>query len=177
LASAASFTASSYPTTGTATSAAGNDVFTTEGGNVQCNSHFHATLGAASNDLTVEPTYTGCQAFGFLEATVTGCRYTFTAVSTTSANVDVVSPCTVKAGTCHITVHSQGPRSGITLTNNPAGDISVKADLSNLTTTVITDGFLCPFSGTGEKTGATYKQGSAITFDAVNPASAIIAVS
>src|SRR6187397_3604907 len=77
-ASAASYTASSYPTAGTGESAVGNDVFTTEGGTVECKSHYVATLSAASTDLTVTPTYTNCKAFGFLEAKVTGGKYTFT---------------------------------------------------------------------------------------------------
>jgi hypothetical protein len=176
-ASAASFTASTYPTTATGESAIGNDVFTTEGGTVECKAHFVGTLTAASSDLTVTPTYTNCKAFGFVEATVTGCKYTFTAVSTTSANVDVVSPCTIKAGNCHVTVKNQGPRSSVAITNNAAGDVSVQANVTAIEYNVVEDGFLCPFGGKGDKFGATYKQGAAITFDAVNPANASIGVS
>jgi hypothetical protein len=51
-----SYTASSYPTTGTATSALGHDTFITEGGRVECASHFQGTLTAASSSLTVTPT-------------------------------------------------------------------------------------------------------------------------
>jgi hypothetical protein len=176
-ASAASYTSSTYPTTATATSAAGNDVFTTEGGTVECASHFVGTLSAASSSLTITPTYTGCKAFGFLEASVTGCEYEVTASSTTLSNIHIRKTCTIKAGTCHITVHPQGPLSHVGTTNNAGGDVSLRATVQNISYTVITDGFLCPFNGTGAKTGATYKQGSAITFDAVSPASASISVS
>jgi hypothetical protein len=176
-ASAASFTSSTYPTTATATSAIGNDVFTTEGGTVECAGHFQGTLAAASSDLTVTATYTNCKAFGFVEATVTGCKYTFTAVSKTSANVDVVNPCTIIASNCHVTVENQGPLSSVTLANVAEGDVTVKANVENIKYNVIKDGFLCPFAGTGVKSGATYKQGTAITVKAVEPAAANLEVS
>ncbi len=179
-ASAASYTASSYPVTGTAISEVGNDVFTTEGGTVECKSHFHATLGGTSKDLTVEPTYSGCKAFGFLSAEVTGCKYTFTEPTGTAPNftvqVHVIGACTIKASTCHVTVPVQGPLNHVGITNLATGDVSVKATVSNINYTVNTDGFLCPFNGTGAKTGATYNQKAAVTFDAVNPATATIDV-
>jgi hypothetical protein len=177
-ASAAAYTSSTYPTTATGSSPKGNDVFTTEAGNVECASHFHVTIGGPpSYDVTVEPTYSGCEAFGFLEATVTGCKFTFTATSIPSSTVHVTGPCTIKAGTCHVTVDNQNNLGSVATTNNAAGDVSVQANVSGIKYTVINDGFLCPFNGTGEKTGATYKQGSAITIDAVNPATASISVS
>jgi hypothetical protein len=181
-ASAASFTASSYPTTATGESAIGNDVFTTHGGTVECKAHFEGTLVEASSDLTVKTHYTDCKAFGFVSATVTGCVYTFTAVSTTSADVHVVSPCTIIASNCHVTVDNQGPLSSVAITNNATGDVSVKANVSGIHYTVVKDGFLCPFPGTGTTFGSgagagTYKQGSAITFDAVNPQTGSIGVS
>jgi hypothetical protein len=169
-ASAAQYTASSYPTTATAESAVGNDVFTTEGGAVECKSHFVGTLTGASSDLTVTPTYTNCKAFGFVEASVTGCKYTFTAVSTTSSSVDVVNPCTVVASTCHVTVGNQNGLNSVATTNTAAGDVDVQANVTGIAYTVVKDGFLCPFNGTGNKTGGTYKQGSAITLDSTNGA-------
>jgi hypothetical protein len=176
-ASAASYTASSYPTTGTGTSAIGNDVFTTEGGAVECAAHFQAFLEAATSSLLVTPTYTSCKAFGFVEASVTGCSYNFTATSTTSSTVHVISPCTIRASTCHVNVFAQGSLSSLATTNNASGDISVKANVSGIVYHVVNDGFLCPFNGTGIKTGGTYKQGSAVTFDAVIPSTASISVS
>jgi hypothetical protein len=181
-ASAAQYTSSVYPTTATGESPKGNDVFTTEAGTVECKAHFVGTLTAASSDLTVTPTYTNCTAFGFVEASVTGCKYTFTAVTTTSSSVHVVNPCTIIASNCHVTVPNQGPLSSVATTNNAAGDVSAKADVSKIHYTVVKDGFLCPFEGTGTTLGSgpgagTYKQGSAITFDAVSPATASIGVS
>ena len=168
-ASAASFTASSYPTTGTGVSAIGNDVLMTEAGTVECAVHFEGTLVGESSDLTVTPTYTNCKAFGFVSATMTGCKYTFTAVSTTSANVDVVNPCTILVSNCHVTVPNQGSLSHTEIEIN-FGFFRFKKTWGKITYNVVKDGFLCPFNGTGEKTGATYNQGEAITFASTNGA-------
>jgi Flp pilus assembly protein TadG len=175
-ASAASFTSSTYPTTATGTSAVGNDVFTTEGGTVECATHYEGTLSAASSDWTITLTYTNCKSFGFLEASVTGCKMTFTATSTTTATVHFTGACTIISGTCHITISPQGPLSAVSLTNLGT-DVSIKDNVASIKYQVVKDGFLCPFNGTGEKTGGTYKQASAITFDAVNPSTASISVS
>jgi hypothetical protein len=175
-ASAASYTASSYSTTGTGTSALGNDVFTTEAGKVECASHFEGTLTAASTDLTIKTKYTSCKAFGFVEAKVSGCVYTFTEPTGSgdnyTAKVDVSgSLCTIEAGTCKVTVPAQGPLGTVTITNDTAAkDVTVKANVTGIKYTVVTDGFGCPFTGTGEKTNATYVQGSAITFASTNGA-------
>jgi hypothetical protein len=166
-----SYTATLYPTTGTGTSALGNDIFTTEGGTVECASHFVGTLKEKSNDLTITATMTGCKAFGFLEAKVTGCVFTFTTPfgSPIVAPVDVVNPCTIEASTCHVTVPVQTGLAHIGITNN-ALDVSILATLTGITYTVTKDGFLCPFNGTGAKTGGTYKQVSPVTFASTNGA-------
>jgi hypothetical protein len=174
-ASAASYT-SVYPAWITGSSALGNDVFTTEGGTVECAAHFSASLSESSSQLWVTPTYTGCKAFGFLSAEVTGCWYYFGALTTTWSDLNIVSPCTIKASTCHVTLVAQSFRSTV-VTSNTGTDISVQANVSGLKYNVVTDGFLCPFNGTGAKTGATYKQGSAVTFDVTSPSWAILSIS
>jgi hypothetical protein len=177
-----SYTASSYPTTGTGTSLKGNDTFTTEAGNVECASHFQGTLTEESSSLTVTPTYTECRAFGFLSATVNmnGCDYKFGTPSGSgdayTAKVDVVCPAgksvEISAGTCKTTIGSQTGLSNVGITNNTAaGDVSVQSNVSGVAYTVTQDGFGCPFNGTGAKTGASYTQHSAITFDSTNGAS------
>jgi hypothetical protein len=173
-ASAANYTAATYPTTGTATSPIGNDVFTTEAGKVECSSHFSGTLTKAANDLTVLADYNNCKAFGFVEAVVSDCNYTFTeptgSVDTWSATVDVVTaPCTITAGTCKVSVPVQAGLKSVAITNDTAaGDVTVKANVTGVKYTVTADGFGCPFAGTGEKLNATYVQGAAITFDSTN---------
>jgi hypothetical protein len=188
-ASAANYTASSYPTTGTGTSPKGNDTFTTEAGNVECASHFQGTLTEESSSLTVTPTYTECRAFGFLSATVSmgTCDYLFTAPTGSgdsyTAPVDVtcvktgvepkvVHPIVITAGTCEAQINAQSPGGVVNITNNTAaGDVFVQSAVTGVAYTVTKDGFGCPFNGTGAKTGASYTQHSAITFDSTNGAS------
>jgi len=174
----AQYTASSYPTTGTATSTLGNDIFTTEGGTVECKSHFVGTLSEASNTLTVTPTYTSCKAFGFAHATVNmnGCAYVFHRVApeppaTVSTNSNVTVECPeepekksiqILAGNCEVSVGAQGQLSTVE-THNSGNHVNAKANVGGIAYTVLKDGFLCPFLGTGAKTGATYKQGLPIT--------------
>jgi hypothetical protein len=185
-ASATNYTASAYPTTGTGTSALGNDVFTTEGGKVECASHFEGTLTKASPELTVKAKYTSCKAFGFVNATVDmgTCDYLFTepvggvapvdvTCTTTASEPKVVDPITITAGTCKVTIGAQKTSGGATITNTGT-DVTVQANVSGVGYNVVTDGFGCPFAGTGAKAGATYVQGSAITFDAVSPTTSSI---
>lgn len=184
-ASAASYTASTYPTTGTGESPVGNGTFISEAGTTECRTHFEATLGKASAELTVSTKVPECaRAFGFVNATVSmgSCHYLFTEpakknTDTWLAPVDIVctnpaEPMTVTAGTCKVTLGSQSTSGGATITNNTAaGDVSVQINLAGITYTVLQDGFVCPFFGTGIKTGGTSIQHSAITFDATNSAS------
>jgi len=188
-ASAANYTASSYPVTGTATSAVGNDIFTTEAGTVECAGHFEGTLTEASTSLTVKAKYTGCKAFGFASATVSmnSCDYLFTEPAKQSAHnistglgewtmqADVRctgAPITIVAGNCEVTVGEQNPGGHATATNvattttptHVPAHVNVKATVEGVNYTVTKDGFLCPFAGTGAKAGATYKQGNGIAF-------------
>ncbi len=181
-ASAANYTASAYPTTGTAESASGNDTFITEAGKVECRSHFEGSLGAASSTLTVNATYDKetCKAFGFLNATVTmgTCDYLFGAPtgSGDSYTAAVQVKCSgakikIVASTCEVEIGEQSPTGSVAITNDTtAGDTTVKAGVTGIKYTVTKDGIGCPFSGTGEKTGAEYKQDNAVTFDSTNGA-------
>lgn len=172
------YTATEYPATGTGVSEVGNDTFTTEAGNVECKAHYEATLTAASSDLTVIPTYTNCKAFGFASATVNmgSCDYTFTTPKTVTAPhiwtaqvhvkcTDKTKPITITAGACETTVGEQTPEGHviITTTTTKPTDLDVLASFKGITYNVTKDGFLCPFSGTGHKTGATYTQHKEIT--------------
>lgn len=171
-AQAANFTASKYPTTVTAESAKGNDALTTEAGTVECKSHFEGTLTAAAETLTVNPKYSECKAFGFLTMTIEmrSCDYVFH----TSGAVDIIctnsaEPIKLVASTCTATIGEQKGLTTMELANG-AGDITEKANLTGIAYTVTNDGFACPFNGTGAKTGATFKQGSAVTVSSTNGA-------
>ena len=159
-----SFTASAYPATGTGSNKAGSETFTTEAGTVQCDSHFEGTLTEASSTLTITPKYSECTAFGFLNATVEteGCTYVFHATEQVSAgvynsHVDVVCPegksIKIVAATCKAEVKSQN---GLTTakSTNSGSSVTVQPNVTNIAMTVTQDGFGCPFSGTGAKTGS-----------------------
>lgn len=182
---AGQYTAASYPTSGTGHSPAGNDVFKTEGGTVECTATFAATLNAPTSKLTVVPTYTGCKAFGFAAATVEmdECDYTFETPAKTAtshlwtAPVAVDCPAgkeiTVIAGNCEIRIPAQTPGGHAMIqakTNTPASpdDVTVQATVTGITYTVVKDGFLCPFAGTGERHDGTYTQGVPVTFHSSN---------
>ncbi|HST70742.1 MAG TPA: hypothetical protein VLI94_13935 [Solirubrobacterales bacterium] len=170
----AQFTASSYPATVTATSELGNDVITTEGGSVECKSQFEGTLTEASNTLTVTPTYTNCKAFGFTSATVNmnGCKYEWKRFGFLSFGVEITCPLnktmTIVAGNCEIDFPPQSGLLNGTIANK-ALDLDFRLNLSKITYNVTKDGFLCPFGGTGHKTGASYVQSVAVTLTAGGP--------
>jgi hypothetical protein len=164
-ASASQYTGSAYPTTGTGQNTAGKETFTTPGGTVQCDSHFVGTLAAASSELDVTPTYTNCVAFGFLNATVDfmGCYYRFRAgVSTGSGGyhhtIEIfcppgTGPVTIKAGTCVVDVPAQTGLKNVKTTNLAGGTVTVEPNVTEITMNVTTDGFGCPFPGTGHTKG------------------------
>jgi hypothetical protein len=178
-ASAASFTSAGYPSTitgeGGITAAekftlGKNDHFAT----IECNhSTYHGTLSAASSTLTVQPHYSECKAFG-LSATVysTGCQYIFHATSTSSSTVDLECASAqifIAAGTCEVTVGTQtGLKSAGT--KNSGSHVDVTPNISGIAYTTLIDGFLCPLTGTGSRTGATYTSASAITVKGSNGA-------
>jgi hypothetical protein len=182
IASAADYTASAYPTTGTGESPIGNGTFITEAGSTECKTHFEATLTEASSRLTVKTKVPECaRAFGLINATVNmgSCDYLFTEPIKTAPNawlapVDIActnswEPMTVTAATCKVTIGSQTPGGGANITNT-AGDVSVQITLEGIKYAVIQDGFGCPFNGTGQKTGATSVQHLPVTFASTNGA-------
>lgn len=175
-ASAASYTASSYPTTARGISPLGNGVFTTEAGKVECITHEETTIVSTTGDITVVTVATSCKSFGFLEAKVSGCKHTLTEPTGSgdnyTAKVDIVgSTCTIEAGTCKVTVPAQGPLGSVAITNDTAtGDVTIKANVTGIAYNVVTDGFGCPFAGTGAKAGGTFTHGSAVTIDSTNGA-------
>jgi hypothetical protein len=170
-ATAAEFTASEYPAQITGSNTKGSEVFSTEGGDVECNSHFiSASQNAASSTLTVTPAYTSCEAFGFLSATVNteGCTYVFHATEGSAgvykSHVDVNCPAgqsiKVTASTCKAEIKAQTGLTTVKTTNitegADAGKVTVQPEVSSIAYTVTQDGFLCPFGGTGNKNDGTY---------------------
>jgi len=163
-AQAANYTASAYPTSFTAETAKGNDTFTTEAGTVECKSHYSGSLSKASESITVNASYSNCEAFsGFASATVNmnGCDYTFY----TSGAVDLncgSKGVVITAGTCEAEIGGQTGLKSVTQ-KNVGNHITVDAAVKSINYTVLKDGFACPFGGTGAKTGASYTTHSAAT--------------
>jgi hypothetical protein len=166
-AQATNFTASGYPTSFTAESGKGNDTFKTEAGTVECKSHFSGTLSAASENVDITPSYSGCTAFGFLNAEVTvpaACKYRLN-VSGSISLVAVGGSCagiTIHAGTCRILMTPQSGLKEVHISNVASG-INIQATVKKISYHVEQDGFGCPFNGTGEKTNAEYIQHAPIT--------------
>ena len=116
-----------------------NQVFTTGGGSVTCKKlHGHGEQVTPSHELTFEPTYSECTAFGFATTHVTnnGCHYTFT-TPTDTANPAVhtlhsphvvatplktcsivITPTAFGASVCTQTVGAQTPTSGHLIATN-----------------------------------------------------------
>jgi hypothetical protein len=172
-ASAAEFTAESYPAYAEGTG--GAEEFTTEAGTVKCStsSYEGATMGEATASYAVHPTYSGCQAFGFVEASVNTnqCDYVFNSVTGSgpySSKVDIScsggSTIVITAATCTAKVGGQTGLSSVTLTNN-GGNVEANPNVTNIAYTVTKDGFLCPFGGVGEKTDGEITSGANIVME------------
>jgi hypothetical protein len=173
----AQFTASSYPTTVTATSALGNDVFTVDGSSVECAGHFQGTISEATTAVTITPTYTNCKAFGFSTATVDmnecdfvlhsndeldlECHYYTIDLDPFKITTVEVGPVTITAGNCEVQLDTQTGMDYVGLANF-GSHIIADANVTGITANVTKDGFLCPLNGTGHKT-ASYSQGNALT--------------
>jgi hypothetical protein len=171
-ASAAKYTASSYPAIVSGSGALTNTTIFTEGGTIECRDHFEGSLNEASTDLTITPTYTSCRAFGFLNATVSGCKYTFTepfgSNDLYTAQADITSTCTVVASTCEVKIEPQGPLIGSSFTNETSlGDVNMRVEFLSVAYNVVKDGIGCPFSGTGKKSGAKFVQHLSVTLNSL----------
>lgn len=167
-ASAAEYTAASYPVTVTG-SQEGQHVFTVDGSEVKCTTaHFESPGNTGpTSTLTVGAQYSGCTAFTLINATVNmnGCDYVFEAPggSPLSSAVQVVCPegnqieinVSTILGSCEVRVGSQTPSGGNTYTNL-GGKVHVATNVTGIKANVVKDTGICPLSGTGERTNATY---------------------
>jgi hypothetical protein len=168
------FTTPTYPIFLHAESAAGVEELVTEAGTFKCAVTFTDTVSEATQQIRLAPTYSNCQAFGFIEVqtTMEGCSYAFNLTTAAThegtagyeAHMDVVCPAgkeiTIHASTCTAKVP---PQKGLkTVDFHEMGtaappDLTMRPTVKGIEYTVTKDGFLCPFNGTGTKTGAEYK--------------------
>jgi hypothetical protein len=172
-AASAQFTANSYPTTVTATSALGNDVLTIDGTSQECQSHFQGTFSEETTALTITPIYSGCKFFGFASGTIAmnGCDYVFHSNGSFDVECPAGKVITYTAGNCEAQIGTQTGLKSIILTSNPP-HVDARFSITGMTVNVTKDGFLCPLTGTGHKT-ATYSQGSAMTVKPISGGTSI----
>jgi hypothetical protein len=172
------FKAGLYPATIHGTTAVPQK-FITEAGTIECKeSTYHAVLVEPSSTLAVTPTYAACTASFGSPATVTTekCTYVFHVIEKVStdnykAATDLCPVGSIKfsAGTCKAEIKTQSERETVDLSDVtgafPQKDITVRPTLEGLSYVVTQDGFLCPFNGTGEKTGGqlTASEGFTVT--------------
>lgn len=140
----------------------GEHVFTAEGGlTVKCKvATFTSELTELKTELELAPTYSECTAGG-VAATVSaeGCKYRGDANAT---DLDVVCPAgkaiKIVSANCELQVGSQNGLKTVEYTVNdvaPYPTVTANANLTAIKYNKTKDGFLCPFSGTGEKTDGT----------------------
>jgi hypothetical protein len=158
------YTASSYPATVTGSNTKGAETITFDGTAQLCDSHFvSGSLNAATSTLTITPTYSNCESFGFLNATfnMEGCTYVFHATEQVAADVyrhhmDVACPTgksiKVESGTCRWEIKPQTDRTTVETTNLAGGALTLLWNVS-LSITVTQDGFGCSLAGTGTRNG------------------------
>lgn len=142
--------------------------FSIEGSGVECT--VARTEGTGKDGETwgkMHPTYEGCTAFGFVNATVTTTGCNLEAMATEQLETGVFAgelklacesgkEIVISAGLCEVNIGPQTVSKGTRATNaTAAGKMHVTLDSteSPVAATKTKDGFLCPLEGTGETTG------------------------
>ncbi len=141
--------------------------------------HYTGTAVNGSSTLRVTPTWTECRLGEAIPLTITTheCHYLYhltqkdlaPAVYTAHMDIECTNgkPITMVSTNpkCKLEINSQTNLTTVEFTND-ATDLTFKPNLTGTTATVTEDGFLCPFTGVGVKTGGTYKSTSPITLTA-----------
>jgi hypothetical protein len=126
-------------------------VFTTDAGTVSCTgASFHGESSVLTKfDQTLTASYSGCTAFGFINAPIhmNGCAYVFKLTSDTIAPFDATVYVECPTGKvievtgpfgCNVTVGTQGPLGGVAISNNgskTARDLNVSLNVTGVTYT------------------------------------------
>jgi hypothetical protein len=164
-ASAANFTAASYPVTYSGSQAATEPhVFIADGYETTCkNAEFSGSASAASSTATLTPTYSECTAFG-LSATVdmNGCSYTFHLASTSKADADLNCPAGAEVeivaggGSCVAHIPPFAKPLGSVAISNVHPNIRGEANVTGISASLTDENFFCPFQGNTTVKNATY---------------------
>jgi len=148
--------------------ASAQHVFTVDSATVKCTTAHFATMGEVTSPaatIEVHPEYSGCTAFGFVNASVEtkGCDYVLHASGTVDivqgAGTETCNRILVHGGTCTVEIKPIAANTGLgtaSYENLTGGKVKILANVSGITVNKTEDGVLCPLSGTGPGTG-TYK--------------------
>jgi hypothetical protein len=144
-ASASTFTAGQYPATIVGTNNVPHTI-TTNLGSIECAPFFHGKLEAASEELTLEPSYGTCS-LGAKEvhADMNGCDFRLHAGETlggdkVAGTMDIVCPAgnvidfeVTSIPVCHLTIPGQAGLSTLTYTSQtPPSDVNLDFNISEL---------------------------------------------
>ncbi len=157
--------------------------FKIDGVGVTCKvSHYTSTVENNGETIRVTPTYTECKVGEAIPAVITTheCHYLFHLTEKVAENVFKAHADVECTNSKKITIVSTNPKcimevgsqTNLTtgeITNNAAKtDVEIKPNVTGITGTVVEDGFLCPFTSTGVKTGGTYKTEKPLTATAAS---------
>jgi len=153
----------------------------TEAGTLTCSeTAFSGSYSSKKfSTLRLHPTFGKCKAFGFISATVNTekCDFIFNPYEKIielayNAKLSVDCPAgnaiKVTASTCAMQIKDNALTQELERAEivDLGGDIFIDPMLNSLSYEVTTDGFLCPFSGTGTKFGGTYESTGEIDISA-----------
>ncbi len=157
--------------------------FTIDGLTFTCGvSHYSGTAVHNSSTLRLTPSWTECKLGEAIPLAITTheCHYLFHGTQKDTvpsvkftAHMDIEctggKPITIVSTSpaCKMEVNSQTNLTTVEITND-ATDLTIQSNLAGITATVTEDGFLCPFTSTGVKTGGTYKTAKPITLTAAS---------
>lgn len=155
------------------------NVFTAGGSEVKCNTaeFTGSQTGTSVAEVEVQPTYSSCTAFGFAKAHVktAGCKYAFTASSSTAGAARVacsgtskieITPTFLGSSVCTIKIGSQTPGTpSVDYANEGSGSsrsITVTATVGGISFEEVSGGGCGVGSGSnGTYTGSVHETGSA----------------
>jgi len=155
------FEAETYPVELSGSQGMG-EVFGTEAGAVECEVASTGSLSEEWEPLVLAPSYSGCEAFSYLNATVdaNGCTVMYQGTLNHEARIECPEgeAITITAAFCAIEIPAQTGLSTVGYENTSVeghGAIEVTPEISGLTYEVTKDGLFCKFNGKGTRTDGT----------------------
>ena len=166
----AMFTVQIYPAKVHAVEAKGATTLVTEAGSIECQRTLHTDLTTGEFELRLTPTYGECTAFGMATATVKPeeCKYTYDITTKEfpegddyQAVMGVFCPpgqsIKVTTLTCKFEITSQQNLRVVDFDNlTSQGDIAMTDTVKEVFYDVTSDGFGCPFAGTGSRSNGQF---------------------